>query len=125
MNISTPLSNSVVVYEVNLTISTTIFEEHQGWLIDHFHSMVTENNFIKLNLFFVENMDPTNDEHLRNKKIVVQYYVSDFETLQKYFEKQAKQMRNQVVSRLGQHYSVSRRVFKLIETFHNEDNQLC
>ena len=125
MNISVNPVKSVFVYEVNLTIEINVFAEHKDWLLNHFHSMVIENNFIKLNLFFVKNIDPIDDTHLRYQKVVVQYYVSDYGTLQRYLEKQAKKMRSQVVEKLGPHYSVSRRIFELVEIFNNERHPSC
>ncbi|EKD75391.1 MAG: hypothetical protein ACD_44C00144G0005 [uncultured bacterium] len=110
-------SNPIFVYEVNLTIEIPIFNQHKTWLIEHFHDMVTKNNFMELKLFFVKNTDPTNDEYLRYQKIVAQYYISDYKILQDYLEKQSKKMRSQVIEKLGYHYSVSRRVFELAETF--------
>lgn len=112
--------NTTLVYEVNLTIEKKIFHEHKDWLIQHFHEMVIENQFTKLNLFYVRNMDPTNDEHMRYQKIVAQYFISHPEILARYFEKQAKSMRNQVIEKLGSHYTVTRRVFEWVECFEGE-----
>ena len=112
---------SIFIYEVNLTIEINTFLKHEPWLIDHFHQMVVDNNFIKLDLFYVKNVDPINDEHLRYKKITAQYHIMNYEILEKYFEKQAKKMRSQVTEKLETHYHVSRRVLELTETFNNEN----
>ena len=122
MDISVNQPNLGFVYEVNLTIEAHVFDENESWLINHFHEMVTENNFITLNLFLVRNTNPTDDSHLRYKKIVAQYYVPNYTDLQKYFEAQAKKMRSQVVEKLGYHYSVSRRVLEHIETFDDKES---
>lgn len=112
---------SSLVYEVNLTVQMDVFLKNKKWLVDHFHTMVVENSFTKLDLFFVKNVDPIDDNHLRFQKIVAQYYIPDYETLQNYFEKQAKKMRSQVFEKLGAFYSVSRRVLEFAETFNNQE----
>lgn len=93
-------------------------------MIEHFHEMVTKNNFIKLDLFFEQNTDPIDNIHLRYQKLTVQYYISNEAILQTYFNKQAKEMSSQVIDSLGCHYSVSRRIFELVETFYNENEVL-
>ncbi|EKD74095.1 MAG: hypothetical protein ACD_45C00079G0004 [uncultured bacterium] len=105
------------IYEVNLTIQRDIFETHRTWLIDHFHQMVKQNNFIQLNLCFLKNTNPIDDHHLRYQSIVAQYLISDYPILEEYFEKQAKVMRSQVVDKLGCHYTVRRRVLEVVESF--------
>jgi hypothetical protein len=111
----------MIVYEVNLTMRNTIFKKNKEWLIDHFHKMVIQNKFIKLQLFTVKNMDPLNDNDLRETKITAQYYVCDFAVLQSYFAKKARQMRDQVLETLDCHYSVSRRILECIEIFENKE----
>lgn len=125
MNILNDIIQPTLVYEVSLTIEQKIFFENKKWLIDHFHDMVTQNDFVKLNLFFVKNTNPIDDDHLRYQKIVAQYYISDNNILQKYFEKQAKKMRSQVIDKLGNSYSVSRRVLEFAEVFNNENYRSC
>lgn len=117
MNDNALEKNYPCVYEVNLTIELDLYEANKSWLISHFHEMVVENNFKALKLFIVRNTDPIDDSHLRYQKLVAQYFVSSHEQLQIYFEKQAKRMRSQVIEKLGCHYTVSRRVYELIEKF--------
>lgn len=118
--------NSVFIYEVNLSIELPKFLENKDWLISHFHDMVIENNFTKLNLFFLKNVDSLDDSHLRYQKLTAQYYISNYQILKDYLEKEAKKMRSQVTERLGRHYTVSRRVLELVETFKNDKvTQLC
>lgn len=105
------------VYEVNLIIKKDVFNQHKQWLLDHFHEMVIDNEFSKLHLFFVENTDPIDDAHIREQKIVAQYYVSCYEILQRYLEKQAARMRSQVYEKLGNNYLVNRRIFKIAEIY--------
>ncbi|MBA2649253.1 MAG: DUF4286 family protein [Legionella sp.] len=115
----------LTVYEVNLTIEKQVFDENKEWLIQHFHEMVIENNFNSMKLFFVKNMDPIDDTHLRQQKLVAQYFITDPQTLEIYLAKQAKNMRSQVADRLGRHYSISRRVLEIEETFTNKKIEIC
>jgi len=121
MNPSQSSPKTSFIYEVNLTIDKSIFDENKLWLIDHFHDMVSDNKFIKLELFFVKNTDPINDDHLRYQKVTAQYHIADYETLQQYLEKQANAMRSQVLDRLKGHYSIVRRVLEHVESFHLGD----
>ncbi len=105
------------LYEVNLTIEKKIFEINKEWLIEHFHEMVRDNKFIKLNLFFVKNMNPIDDNDLRYQSLVAQYYVPNIENLLSYFERFSKNTRSQVSEKLGCNYNVTRRVLEIIDIY--------
>ena len=105
------------LYEVNLTIEKNVYETNKEWLIQHFHEMVRDNNFIKLNLFFEKNMNPIDDNDLRYQSLVAQYYIPNIENLLNYFKKLSKNSRSQVTEKLGCHYRVSRRVLEIMDAY--------
>ncbi len=107
------------VYEVNLSVDIDIFNKNREWLLNHFHEMVYKNGFDSLNLLFIENVDPINDSFIRKQEIVAQYYISDFSVLSDYLKKQSLKMRSEVYERLGNKYSISRRVLKVVDRFIN------
>lgn len=108
------LSNDeLIVYEVNLVIQKAVYEKNKDWLLKHFEDMVTENNFIKANIFDQICVDPSDDSHMRCHKLTAQYFMHSYGEMEKYFEKMARAMRSQVVEKLGDHYTVNRRVFSL------------
>lgn len=112
------------VYEVNLTIEKEVFRENETWLIEHFRDMVNKSKFIQAKVFAVKCINPIDDDHLRYEQLVVQYYISDYRILCRYLEEQASTMRSQVTERLGHHYMVNRRIYKLIETFRHQEEIL-
>ncbi|MFI4956571.1 MAG: DUF4286 family protein [Gammaproteobacteria bacterium] len=108
------------IYEVNLTIQESSYNRHEDWLIEHFHDMVSLNGFDGLRLFSNKNVNPLDDNHMRYRNLVVQYYVSDYKILETYLKKQAIKMRSQVFEKLGDGYTVTRRVLEAIEIFNKE-----
>ena len=117
MNKITVDNNEFYIYEVNLTIQTDIFIEHKAWLIEHFHEMTKNNNFVKLNVFVDVNMNPLSDDHFRYQKITAQYFVRDMQNIEAYLEQQSKNMRSQVFEKLGNASTISRRVLRAIDIY--------
>lgn len=105
--------NRVVVYEVNLAIRRAVYEKYKDWLMDHIRDMVVVNKFIKAHVYTQINLDPTNDSFVRTHHLTARYYIKTYEELKKYLEKRAKAMRNQVIEKFEDNYTVSRRVFEL------------
>lgn len=106
-------AGSVLVYEVNLVFQKKTFEEHKEWMLEHIDDMVKANEFTGAHIYQQVNMDPTNDAHMREYSMTVHYYIDTYERLKAYLEKQARNMRSQVVETFADRYMVWRRVFVL------------
>ena len=117
MNKTTTDANELYIYEVNLSVKTDVFIKHKTWLIEHFHEMTKNNNFVKLNVFVDVHMNPLSDDHLRYQKITAQYFVKNRQDIETYLEQQSKKMRSQVFEKLGNSSTISRRVLRAIDIF--------
>ena len=107
----------MLVYEVNLEIENNTYNKHKTWLQAHFHDMVIKNGFLKLQLFQAKNVNPVDDTNMRYTKLIAQYYILDYSILKQYLKDFSEKMRNEIVTKLGTNYNVSRRIFELLEVF--------
>ena len=105
------------VYEVNLSINMDMYKKHGAWFLEHIQDMVDVNKFDAVEILNEVNMDPINDNHLREHKLSVRYYVSSGKQLLNYLKENAKNMRSQVVDKFGNQYEIFRRVFVVDNDF--------
>ncbi len=99
----------MIVYEVNLSINHSIYNQYRKWLKNHIRKMLTFRGFCKYHLYDVSS------DHSNTIKLSVHYYVDSLEDLQYYFEHHAEIMRLEGLKLFGNNFSASRRVLSILE----------
>lgn len=100
----------MIIYEVNLEIDSTIFEEYSRWLDDHIKKMILFKGFKKARTLEELNPDCNNS---RIHTLVVQYEVDTMENLQEYFDHHAFTMRKESMDLFGEKVRPTRVVYKV------------
>jgi hypothetical protein len=98
----------MVIYEVTLTIQSSIAGEYRTWLDRHIGELLQIDGFEAATTY--EQVDTVEDHVV----IVVQYSMRDLESLDRYFATDAVRMRAAAVERFGSQFSASRRVLRLV-----------
>ena len=99
----------MIVYEVNLSINHSIYDEYKKWLKDHIDKMLTFQGFFKYHLYKVS----FNDSN--SIKLSIHYYVDSLKDLEYYFTNHAEKMRLDGFKVFGDNFSASRRVLSILE----------
>ncbi|ASQ45300.1 DUF4286 family protein [Legionella clemsonensis] len=102
----------MIIYEVNLEIEVAIFDAYMHWLRPHIKDLLTIEGFIKADLLV--DMD-SKDKGIR--KIIVAYYIKNYEAYSNYLINHATQMREEALKRFNGQFNASRRVLKLEDTY--------
>lgn len=116
--------NALIVYEVNLSIQNDVYRQHKNWFLNHIKEMVDSNDFIKVHIYEQLNLDPLDDTFTKIYRLTARYYMKSYDILKKYLEKRAKNMRDQVVEKFGDKYTVSRRVLQLKNEIYASDKNI-
>jgi len=99
----------MIVYEVNLSINHSIYDEYRKWLKNHIDKMLTFQGFCKCRLYKVS----SNDSNLT--KLSIHYYIDSLEDLEYYFTNHAEEIRLDGFKLFGDNFSASRRVLSILE----------
>ena len=103
----------MLIYEVNLTVSTEIASEYKAWLLDHIDEMLKIPGFHAAK-FYQRDADEAGGN---GECWTVHYFVDSRAALNDYFDGQAKVMREEGIKRFGGKFSANRRVLEPLEKF--------
>lgn len=92
-----------IIYEVNLNIEPEIKPKFLSWLDKHIKEMLQVEGFNHAHVF----------TDLENADVVVQYHVTDKQSLENYFTNFADKMRAQGLEKFGNHFQATRRVMSI------------
>ncbi|MCB0327114.1 MAG: DUF4286 family protein [Bdellovibrionales bacterium] len=98
----------MLIYEVNIKISNSIYDRYIEWLEEHVKEMLTLDHFKEAKIFKTENQNNETEE------ICVHYVCKSRQNLQTYFDTQAQSMRAEGTDAFQNQYEIHRRI--LIET---------
>jgi len=102
----------MIVYEVNLSIDTAIFQAYKDWLEAHIDEMLRFPGFIRATL-----LHPALDDKLpatsAQQQLSVQYTLENAEDLQSYLRDHAPKMRGDGIARFGNRFTATRRIFEV------------
>lgn len=100
------------IYEVNLKILTTIFDEYMAWLTPHVEEMLTFQGFQSARYL---SEDPATDEDFT--QLTVAYEVASLTDLEHYFAHHAQAMREDGMKRFPNQFSATRRIMEVKRDF--------
>lgn len=106
----------MLIYEVNLQIDVTIYNEYIIWLNSHIQQILNLPGFIKASLLTEENIISK-----ATQNITVQYYLDSQEHLNNYLTKHAQQMRDEGLAKFNQKFTATRRIFTISAVFQSEN----
>jgi len=96
-----------VIYEVNLSLDSTIAEAYQTWLFGHIDQLLKFDGFLSAETFLVEK-EPNSTE--KNVLISVRYRLKSRAALQNYITNHSAGMRKETIEKFGDKFSATRRV---------------
>ena len=95
----------MIIYEVNIKISSQIYNEYISWLESHIVLMMQHKGFIKYKKYTVDS-----DSSI-NKEVCMHYYIENMELFNHYLSKNSYAMRNNVaLEKFKEKLSITRRV---------------
>jgi hypothetical protein len=97
----------MIIYEVNLTISNTIYKDFQKWLNVHIEKMLTFKGFNKYKIYNVSSDD------VDSKLLCVHYYIQTMNDLNNYFKNYSEIMKKECLDKFGNNFNASRRILSL------------
>ena len=97
----------MVIYEVNLTISTKVYSQFLVWLDSHIKKMLEFDGFIDSTIYKI------NSNTINQKKICIHYKVDSKENLDKYINNNAYKMKQEGISLFKDSFSANRRILFL------------
>lgn len=98
----------MVIYEVNISVNTAIFQEYYTWLLPHTKKILTFPGFMHCEIGLVENEMDDNKNHLR-----ISYTIDSNDNLQHYLINHAMEMRAEGIQLFGDQFNATRRVIHL------------
>ncbi|MFO1259432.1 MAG: DUF4286 family protein [Gammaproteobacteria bacterium] len=102
----------MVVYEVNLSIESDIFDDYMGWLTPHVEEMLTFKGF-KSARYLSEQRAEENGF----RKITVQYVLENMADLDHYLKNHSQRMREDGLRKFPDKFSATRRIFEITKEF--------
>jgi hypothetical protein len=97
----------MLIYEVNLTINASVYEEFMSWLKPHIKDMLAFEGFEKAEVLFERNAtDPS------AKKVTVHYHINSYDNYLNYINEKATGMRSQTKALFKDQFSINRRVLE-------------
>lgn len=100
----------MIVYEVRLTVENSILSEFKTWLKEHIQDMLELPGFENCQIFEeLEEWKPS--ESSQKTTLCCHYYMSSQNDLKNYFEKYAKQMRQEGLDLFGNQFSAKRTIW--------------
>lgn len=98
-----------IIYEVNLSIDVTIYQDYCVWLKKHIQEMLALPGFIKAIV-----LKPEIDQS-EKQSIIIQYQLENREALTQYFSQFAPQMRASGLERFKEKFTAERRIFNILK----------
>ncbi|MBI45707.1 MAG: hypothetical protein CMG66_06065 [Candidatus Marinimicrobia bacterium] len=99
----------MIVYEVNLSVNGSIYDEYRKWLKNHIEKMLTFKGFYKYKMYTVSS------DCLNQKEICIHYYIESLEDLEYYFDNYAEKMRLEGIELFKNNFSASRRILSVLK----------
>lgn len=99
----------MIVYEVNLTVDSSIYDEYIEWLRAHIDEILELEGF--MSALILESRAATH----HHRSLVVHYRIESEEALNAYFEGPARRIRTDGAERFGDQATASRRVLRVLE----------
>jgi hypothetical protein len=110
-----PGNQTMVFYEVNLTVSKEIENQYLAWIPGHLQDMLQFEGFNKVN-FSEELPLDSNTTFGNTRKFTVLFEVESHAHLQDYLQNHAARMRQEGIEKFGDKFSAFRRVFNLLRS---------
>jgi hypothetical protein len=98
----------MIVYEVNLEVQRSVYDEFRGWLAEHIRAIIALPGFAGAELFECTEAAVA-DAHCR---LCVQYRLVDHAALERYLRDDAPRLRADGERRFGGKFSGRRRVLR-------------
>lgn len=95
----------MIIYEVNIHVQESIFDNYYAWLLKHIEEMLTFEGFKKAEIGLVENQENSNEKKLR-----ISYAIHSYSDLENYFNTHAPRMRAEGMEKFPNQFSATRRV---------------
>lgn len=112
------------IYEVNLQIENTIYNEYIAWLQDHIQTILRLPGFKKALLLNQQNTQSSNEADLiaaelpkKFMNLTVQYFLDSQHNLDNYLLNHAQHMRADGLKRFNDKFRASRRIFAVSKVF--------
>jgi DNA-directed RNA polymerase subunit L len=102
----------MVVYEVNLKILASVFDDYVNWLSHHVRDMLKLDGFQRAK--YLSEHPSREDDSI---KLTVQYEVDTIANLQNYLDNHSKHMRDDGINKFPDQFSATRRIFEVKEEF--------
>ena len=96
----------MIIYEVNLKISTKIYSKFNKWLDKHIIEMLAFPGFVKCKKYKVIHEG-------EDSFMCLHYYIKDIDFLNDYFEKKSKNMRQKAINLFGDYIIADRRILSI------------
>jgi len=102
----------MVIYEVNLFINKSIFDDYKKWLEEHITEMLMFQGFSEAKILSESDFGVANDNNVESK-LTVQYVIQSRADLNDYFEKKASIMRKKGTDLFGDRFRAERRILNI------------
>lgn len=100
------------VYEVNLEINSSVYDDFVAWLKPHINELLQFKGFVKANLLL-----DTDSNSTETKKIKVDYYLDSHETYDEYVKVHAPRMRGDGIKLFEGKFTATRRFLQIEESY--------
>ena len=95
----------MIIYEVNIQISSGIIRDFLTWLISHSNRMMDFDGFERYNIY--NNLD-------YEKSFIIHYHIKGTHFLEKYLSSYLQGMKKQGKNKIGDKMNITRRVLSRI-----------
>jgi hypothetical protein len=113
-----PYHQSMLIYEVNVSVLESRAEEYAEFLNHHIREILAFQGFVSAEL--LREIRPASDastDQTKKVQFVVQYRVQSEQDLQHYFDHHAAAMRQDAIQRFGDSFTAHRRNLQVIQSF--------
>jgi quinol monooxygenase YgiN len=102
----------MLIYEVNLQVEPSIFNEFLHWLKPHIRDILQCKGFLRADLYLLHG-----DTDDLSKKITVSYQIDHYENYERYINTQSQTMRHDGQQKFPGKFTAERRLLELLEPF--------
>ena len=97
----------MVIYEVNLTISTKVYSKFINWLDSHIKEMLQFDGFVNYTIYKIDS------NNINQKLICIHYKVNSKEHLDNYLSNNAYKMKQEGINLFNDSFTATRRILHL------------
>ena len=94
----------MIVYEVNLKISSSVFSEYEIWLDSHIEKMMKFEGFCKFKVYKIQS------KNNKQRLISIHYYIKNISCLNEYLDENSKKMRLEGIEKFYNKVLITRRI---------------